>query len=297
MEAAIDQFIRFLATERGLSTNYQLSVQQSLEHFRGWMEKEHQIDEVGEVELHHLTDFLADRKALELASGTLRLNNIALKIFFRFLHQRKMLERDIAESLMSPKMEKHLPGTLNETTIETIIEAIDPEQERGLRDRAMIELFYSSGLRLTELVEATLDAVNLEERLIRVVGKGSKTRIVPLGNKAREALEIYVSTERVLFANRKTGNEIFLSIHGSKLTRQRVWQILRERAVGAGFEPSMIHPHLLRHSFATHLLSNGADLRVIQEMLGHADISTTQIYTHVDGKRLKQVHRQFHPRA
>ncbi len=297
MEAAIDQFIRFLATERGLSTNYQLSVQQSLEHFRAWMEAEHQIDDVAQVELHHLTDFLADRKAMELASSTLRLNNLALKVFFRFLHQRKVLPRDIADSLMSPKMEKHLPGTLNEMTIETIIESIDPELERGLRDRAIIELFYSSGLRLTELVEATLDAVNFDERLIRVLGKGGKTRIVPFGNRAREALESYVSIERVRFANRRTGNEIFLSIHGSKLSRQRVWQILRERAVGAGFEPSMIHPHLLRHSFATHLLSNGADLRVIQEMLGHADISTTQIYTHVDGKRLKQVHRQFHPRA
>ncbi len=252
---------------------------------------------MGDLKFEHLTGFLAQRKAEEWSSSTLRLNNLALKVFFRFLHRRGILPKDLGEPLISPKLERHLPGTLNETTIESIIEAIDPDGERGLRDRAIIELFYGSGLRLTELVELTLDAVNLDERMVRVLGKGGKTRLVPMGQRAREAIVAYLTKERPRFVNPRSGIEIFLSIRGFKLTRQRIWQILRERAVEAGFEPTIIHPHLLRHSFATHLLGNGADLRVIQEMLGHADIASTQIYTHVDGKRLKEVHRQFHPRG
>ncbi len=297
VDAVIDQFIRFLATERGLSTNYQLSVQQSLAHFRKWLLETYEVEEVTDIEFKHLTEFLAYRKTLDLAAATLRLNNLALKIFFKFLHQRHHLPKDFGEALISPKLERHLPGTLNEVTIEAILEAIDPELERGLRDRSIIELFYSSGLRLSELVEVTLDAINLTERIVRIHGKGGKTRLVPLGGRAKEALEQYGDMERPRFATKRSGDQVFLSIRGSKLSRQRISQILRERAVEAGFDPSIIHPHLLRHSFATHLLGNGADLRVIQEMLGHADIATTQIYTHVDGKRLKQVHRQFHPRG
>jgi integrase/recombinase XerD len=180
--------------------------------------------------------------------------------------------------------------------VEQFLEQIDTKALHGLRDRAMIELLYASGLRISELAGARLENFNSEDRMLRVTGKGNKTRLVPVGRKACEALAAYLSTERPRLVKPRSSSEIFLSERGKKLTTARIWQIVKKHAQRAGLEKS-IYPHLLRHSFATHLLSNGADLRIIQEMLGHADISTTQVYTHVDQQRLKAVHRQFHPRA
>lgn len=296
MEHLVDRFIRHLAIERGLSTNYQMSVQQSLQHFLQWSE-ERGCREVRALKLADLTAFLAERKAQEISAGTQRLNLIALRVFFRFLHQRGWVERDEAEGLVAPKLGRHLPRVLRVEDIESVIEAIDERSHLGLRDRAIIELFYSSGLRLSELASIGVDQVNLEERMLRVTGKGAKTRLVPLGKRAKQALMDYLEGERPRLATLKSGGEIFLSQQGNRLTRQRIWQMLKERAVQAGLDPKVLHPHALRHSFATHLLGNGADLRVIQEMLGHADIGTTQIYTHVDHSRLKEVHRRFHPRG
>jgi integrase/recombinase XerD len=221
---------------------------------------------------------------------------VALKIFFRFLLGKRMLRRDPTETLSLPRIERYLPETLNEIQTEQLLEAIDTTAALGLRDRAIIELLYASGLRISELANARLENFNGEERILRVVGKGSKTRLVPVGRKACEALAAYLSTERPKLLSRRTGNEIFLSVRGTKMTTVRIWQIVKKHAKRSGLEAN-IYPHLLRHSFATHLLGNGADLRIIQEMLGHADISTTQVYTHVDQQRLKAVHRKFHPRA
>jgi len=297
MEAEIDQFIRYLATERGLSVNYQLSTQQSLDHFIKWAEQERQFGSAADVTTEDLTAYLKKRREEEVTASTLRLNIIALKLFFRFLHARGFIPKDVADPISSPKLDRHLPGTLGVQDIESILGAIDVSEKLGLRDRAIIELFYSSGLRLSELAELVLNLLYLEEQTVRVTGKGSKTRVVPLGGKAKDALEVYLELERPELEKKGSGDEVFLSQRGQGLTRQRIWQILRERAGKAGLDPDLVHPHLLRHSFATHLLSNGADLRVIQEMLGHADISTTQIYTHVDSKRLKQIHKQHHPRG
>lgn len=296
MDHEIDRFIRFLATERGLSDSYQLSVQQSLEHFRQWAEGEGVV-QIGAVDRPLLTRFLAFRKGLGSSAGTLRLNLLALRGFFRFLHRRGRLAKDPSDGLEASRPERHLPRTLSEAQINVLIEAIDVREPLGLRDRAMVELFYGSGLRLMELVRAPLHAVDLDARILRVTGKGGKTRMVPFGGRARDALEAYTLRERPRLAVAKSGDEIFLSKSGRRLTPVRIWQMLRQRALKAGLDPELIHPHLLRHSFATHLLTHGADLRVIQELLGHADISTTQIYTHVDSSRLKQVHRQFHPRG
>jgi integrase/recombinase XerD len=219
-----------------------------------------------------------------------------LKIFFRFLTAKAIIDRDPSEALALPRIERYLPETLNELQVEQLLERIDTKALHGLRDRAMIELLYASGLRISELAGARLENFNFEERMVRVTGKGKKTRLVPVGRKACEALAAYVSTERPRLVKPRSSSEIFLSERGTKLTTARIWQIVKKHAKRAGLEKS-IYPHLLRHSFATHLLSNGADLRIIQEMLGHADISTTQVYTHVDQQRLKAVHRQFHPRA
>jgi len=296
VEEEIDAFIRYLAIERGLSDNYQLSTRRSLAEFAEWGLRRHHLESAREITIDHITEYLADRKRAGLAASSIKLVVVALKIFFRFLLGKGAVRRDPTETLSLPRIERYLPETLNEIQTEQLLEAIDTTAPLGLRDRAMIELLYASGLRISELANARLENFNAEERILRVVGKGSKTRLVPVGRKACEALAAYLSTERPKLLSRRTGNEIFLSIRGTKMTTVRVWQIVKKHAKQSGLEAN-IYPHLLRHSFATHLLGNGADLRIIQEMLGHADISTTQVYTHVDQQRLKAVHRKFHPRA
>jgi integrase/recombinase XerD len=296
MEQAIDLFIRFLAVERGLSENYQLSTQRSLGEFARWCAARKRIDNPCDVTLPVLSEYLADRKRSGLSASSIKLVVVALKIFFRFLTGEGAVERDPAEALTLPRIERYLPETLNELQVEQLLEKIDTSALHGLRDRAMMELLYASGLRISELANARLENFNFEERIVRVTGKGNKTRLVPVGRKACEALAAYLSTERPKLVKRRSGSEIFLSARGTKLTTARIWQIVKKHARHAGFEKN-VYPHLLRHSFATHLLGNGADLRIIQEMLGHADISTTQVYTHVDQQRLKAVHRRFHPRA
>ena len=296
MEAEIDLFIRFLATERGLSDNYQLSTRRSLSEFAAWCSSARKITAPSEVTMPLVSDYLATRKRSGLAAASIKLIVVALKIFFRFLLAKGRIERDPTETLTLPRIERYLPETLNELQVQQLIESIDTRQPRGLRDRAIIELLYASGLRISELANARLENFSAEQRILRVTGKGNKTRLVPVGRKACEALAGYLSAERPKLVKSKTGSEIFLSSRGTKLTTVRLWQIVKERARISGLEAN-IYPHLLRHSFATHLLGNGADLRIIQEMLGHSDISTTQVYTHVDQQRLKAVHRKFHPRA
>ena len=296
MEQEIDTFIRFLAVERGLSENYQLSTRRSLTEFAAWCKGTHKITQPREVTPALIGEFLGARKRAGLAASSIKLVVVALKVFFRFLSGKAALKRDPTETLTLPRIERYLPETLNELQVEQLIESINTIQPLGLRDRAMIELLYASGLRISELANARLENLNFEDRILRVTGKGNKTRLVPVGRKACDALAAYVSGERPKLVKRNSGSEIFLSARGTRLTTARLWQIVKERARHSGLEMN-IYPHLLRHSFATHLLGNGADLRIIQEMLGHADISTTQVYTHVDQQRLKAVHRKFHPRA
>src|SRR6187200_599766 len=296
MEDSVDSFIRFLAVERGLSENYQLSTQRSLTEFAQWCAAKKNITHPRSVTLPIMSEYLAERKRAGLSASSIKLVVVALKIFFRFLAGKRIIERDPTEALALPRIERYLPETLNELQVEQFLEKIDTKAVHGLRDRAMIELLYASGLRISELANARLENFNCEERVVRVMGKGNKTRLVPVGRKACEALAAYLSAERPKLVGRRTGNEIFLSARGTKMTTVRVWQIVKKHARKSGLEAN-VYPHLLRHSFATHLLGNGADLRIIQEMLGHADISTTQVYTHVDQQRLKAVHHKFHPRA
>jgi len=295
-DSEIDEFILFLATERGLSENYQLSTRRSLEEFAVWFGRQVEGPQLAKVTTDQLTTYLAERKGGGLAAASLKLIVVALKIFFRFLKARQRIPRDPADVLVLPRLERYLPDTLNEAEIERLLQVDLQRRPFPKRDSAMLELLYSSGLRISELTNARLEQINLDERFIRVTGKGNKTRLVPIGRKACEAIIAYLESERRNLVKPRTGSELFLSRRGQKLTTQRVWQIVKEIAELGGFEVR-IYPHLLRHSFATHLLSNGADLRIIQELLGHADISTTQIYTHVDQDRLKTIHKKFHPRA
>jgi integrase/recombinase XerD len=296
MEQSIEKFILYLATERGLSDNYQLSTRRSLEDFAAWLSSAKQITTPDAVTLPVITDYLAHSKKRGLSTSSIKLAVVAIKIFFRFLLARNFLQADPAEYIPLPRAERYLPETLNELQVERLLESISTQQPLGLRDRAMIELLYASGLRISELANARLENLLLEERIIRVTGKGNKTRLIPVGRKACEAIAEYLAKERPGMVKKRTGGEIFLSVRGTKLTTVRIWQILKRIARHAGMDVN-VYPHLLRHSFATHLLSNGADLRIIQELLGHADVSTTQVYTHVDSQRLKAVHHRFHPRA
>jgi integrase/recombinase XerD len=318
MRAAIEDFILYLATERGLSDNYQISTRLSLEGFAHWLERRKLVAAMGEAALDQLLkggaeppsveikldevtyqqigDYLAHKKRLGLSAASIKLIVVALKIFFRWLHARGRTKTDVAEVLALPRTERYLPETMNELQVDHLLEGIPVDAPRGLRDRAILELLYASGLRVSELVNLTLDRIDFDNRVVRVTGKGNKTRLVPVGQKACAAIQGYLEKERPEMVKKRTGSEVFLSSRGTKLTTVRVWQIVKACAKNAGLEIN-VYPHLLRHSFATHLLSNGADLRIIQEMLGHADISTTQIYTHVDQQRLKAVHHRFHPRA
>lgn len=315
MEREIDAFILYLATERGLSVNYQLSTRRSLETFAAWLARTKRAEAGGgaqgaasapavpaapiapaAVTRDHLADYLAERKRAGLSAASIKLEVIALKIFFRFLHGRHLLAADPATTLPLPRVTRYAPHTLNQLEMGDFLGHLPHHAPRAARDRAIAELLYASGLRVSELAAARLENLDLDEGIIRVTGKGNKTRLVPVGRSAREALADYLAAERPRFVRAKTGSEIFLSRHGRALTAARIRQILKALARAAGLDKN-IYPHLLRHSFATHLLANGADLRVIQEMLGHADISTTQVYTHVDPGRLKAIHRRFHPRA
>lgn len=294
IERLIDSFILYLATERGLSSSYQLSVRQTLDKLREWMEvKGHSPSDVGTEDL---AEFLAVRKKDGLAASSLRITVVHLKVFWRFISGRNYVMADVAEPLLAPKPNATLPDSVHESSIMALLEGIDTMKFLGKRDRAILELFYASGLRLSEVCGARLENLDSEDGFIRVTGKGNKTRIVPVGKQARDAVERYVKLERPELVKAKTSSHIFLSVRGGALSPERVRSIVKQRAVAAGID-SKVYPHLLRHSFATHLLQNGADLRVIQEMLGHTDISTTQIYTHVDQKHLKATHKKFHPRG
>lgn len=294
VEREVDDFILFLATERGLSPAYQLSVRQSLDALAGWARgRGHALADLGTDEL---AGFLADRKRDGLAASSLRITAVHLKGFFRWLCAGGRLPADPAEPLLAPRPEQSLPETLHAGEVARLLESIDPARPLGRRDRAMLELFYGAGLRLSELCGARLEHLDFDGGWLRVTGKGGKTRIAPLGGRAREALDAYLAGERPRLVRRRTSSHIFLSVRGGPLSPDRVRQVVKRRAALAGIERNT-YPHLLRHSFATHLLEGGADLRAIQELLGHADISTTQVYTHVDRQRLREVHKRCHPRG
>lgn len=296
MSPAIDSFILYLATERGLSPAYQLSVQQSLSALNQWAEKRG-FDQPAQISTDDLTSFLTFRRQEGLSAASQRILVVHLKVFFRFLVSRHGLGHDPADSLLAPKEPTKLPETLSASHLSGLLNSLDPAKPLGKRDLAMLELFYSSGLRLSELCNARLEHLDEDDAILRVTGKGNKTRLVPVGDRALQAIAHYLASERpTLVKPGKTSSHIFLSVRGGALSPDRVRQIVKKRAEQAGL-PHNIYPHLLRHSFATHLLEGGADLRVIQELLGHADISTTQIYTHLDQKHLMQTHQNHHPRA
>jgi len=296
-EEAIEGCLGYLATEKSHALNTQLINRIALESFAAWMDKNHAGLEPGLIVKEHIRSYLrAERTEKRLAPSSMKMIVVALRHFFAHLKRENLIEHDLSAALDLPRLDRLLPEMLSEADVDLLLAFKLPETPLGLRDRALLEVLYASGLRAGEIVGLRLENYMREEKLLRVLGKGNRERVVPIGEKAIAALDLWLARGRPLLVKPKTGGEIFLGEHGRSLTTARVWQIVRDMAKLAGLK-QRIWPHLLRHSFATHLLSHGADLRAIQEMLGHASLATTQVYTHVDQARLKQIHRQFHPRA
>lgn len=291
----VAEFLNFLSVERGLSPNTKTAYETDLKKFASFLEKK-KVRSLQKITRKQITDFLMDEKEQGIGPRSLGRRLVAIKTFFRFLVNERLLQEDITNTLDSPKLWKTLPGVMTVEEVEKLMKMPDLTQPLGIRDRAMIELLYASGLRVSELVGVKSEDVNLKAGFVRSFGKGSKERIVPLGKKALEWIGKYKERVRPKLSKNKDSNTLFLSEKGGGISRQEFWYRLKQYAADAKIKKK-ISPHTLRHSFATHLLSNGADLRLVQEMLGHADISTTQIYTHVDSDRLKKIHKQFHPRS
>ena len=297
MRFLLDQFMDYLTLERGLSANTRIGYGHDLAEFLDFLARRGRAG-IQETQRRDILDFLMAGKQKGLAAASLARRLVAIKVFFRHLASEGLLATNVADAMESPRLWKILPPTLSVEEVERLLAAPNVATPRGLRDRAILETFYATGLRVSELAALALDSLHLEAEYVRCVGKGDKERVVPIGGRAIAALRAWLERGRPAYAAKGGGasRAVFLSRLGRPLTRLTLWRQIRAYARQAGIAKD-ISPHVLRHSFASHLLAHGASLRVIQEMLGHADISTTQIYTHVDQGRLQSVHRQFHPRA
>lgn len=290
----LENFLIWIQLEKGLSQNTLESYRSDIIQCCNFLEKRN-IDSWLQVQGDHISEFIADLSLKEYTPSSLARKLSSIRMMAKHLLQEKVIENDFTQLINSPKLQRLLPDTLSIAEMEKLIHTPKMSDPKGVRDIAILELMYSSGLRVSELCSLTLQAVNHEEGFLRVFGKGNKERIVPVGRKASIAIKNYLSTGRPMLVKPKTGSELFISQQGKAISRKTIWALLKKYQKQANIEKN-IKPHSLRHSFATHLLSGGADLRVIQEMLGHADISTTQIYTSVDSSRLIEEHSQFHPR-
>ena len=295
MEQLLDQCLHYLIVEKGLSKNtieaYSHGLSRFLNHLKG-----KGVEEILDVDKFHVRGFLLALKKKNLAPKSIVRNLVAIRTFFRFLIEEGILEKNPVEDLESPKVAKTLPEILSLKEIEQILEQPNLSTPLGMRDRAMLEMVYATGMRVSELTHLPTHQVNLEGGYVLLYGKGSKERIVPLGSEAMKRVTLYLNESRGILAKGKESPSLFINRSGKGMSRQGFWKNLKEYARKAGLR-KWITPHLLRHSFASHLLEGGADLRSVQMMLGHVDISTTQIYTHVTGERLKKIHKQYHPRG
>ncbi|HCJ91351.1 MAG: site-specific tyrosine recombinase XerD [Acidaminococcaceae bacterium] len=291
----LELFLEYLQVELGLSENTQLSYLRDLRLFCKALRLEEK--DLSKVERQQIVRYVTDLKMKGRAAATIARKLAALKAFYRFMVQEDYMSSDPAEAVEAGTKGTHLPKVLTEEEVEALLSAPDLATAEGLRDRALLEMLYATGMRVSEIVNLKVENVNLEMKYVLVFGKGSKERIVPLGSVAAGYLERYLKEARPTFfvKDEEDPQTVFLGLGGQGLTRQRVWELIGQYGRNAGILKH-ISPHMLRHSFATHLLDNGADLRSVQEMLGHADISTTQIYTHLTNKRLRAVYDKAHPR-
>ncbi len=296
MEQFVKEFISILRYEKNLSDNTAVSYQSDLKMFLEFLNAK-KITDYNDISASTLAEFFNEQRKANLSSTTTARYMTTLKKFFAFLEENKFIVKNPTAMIGKVKLARKLPSVLSFDEIEKILNAPNTEESGGLRDKAILELFYSSGLRVSELINLKINDIYFEDEVVRVFGKGSKERIVPIGSSAIYWVKEYLTKTRPLFEKKdKSSGIIFLNKRGIKLSRMAIWKIVDRYGKEAGLQKE-IHPHLFRHSFATHLLEGGADLRAVQEMLGHSDISTTQIYTHVDRQYIKQIHKDHHPRG
>lgn len=294
MKELIEGFLNYLSIERGLSKNTIISYKKDLDIFINFLEHQH-INALSKTNRDDITNFMLNQKTLGLSTNSIARRIQAVKGFYRFLVKERILKNDPTSLMDSPKLWKKIPESLSLNEVEALLSQPDIRDRLGIRDKAILETMYATGMRVSEVVNLKLDNVNLNVGFLRCIGKGNKERIIPLGKKAQMAIKRYQENVRGLLKKKKESEFLFLNRFGSKISRQMLWKIIKKYARMARIKKP-IRPHILRHSFATHLLERGADLRSVQEMLGHSDISTTQIYTHINKDRLKSIHRMFHPR-
>jgi integrase/recombinase XerD len=291
----LDQFLHYLTVEKGLAKNTLEAYSHDLNRFLNYLQ-EKRIEDVLRATKLDVRGFLITLRARKLSNKTIVRNLVAIRTFFRFLTQERKLESNPVEDLESPQLAKTLPEILSLQEVENLLETPKPLTPLGIRDRSMLEMLYATGMRVSELVNLQMNQLNLEGGYVLLFGKGSKERAVPIGGEAIRWVSHYLKSARQKLTKGKESPFLFLNRSGRKMSRQMFWKNIKACGRRAGIRKK-ITPHLLRHSFASHLLARGADLRSVQMLLGHADISTTQIYTHVTGERLKQVHKRHHPRG
>lgn len=293
----VEDFLASGAMERGHALRTQAIQTRLLERFTTWMTRKLPTKDWRDLKPDDFREFLSYRRfSGRIGPTTLRLETSILRGFATHLHRTGRAPTNPTAGLRSPKLSRKLPPSLTADQVRRILESPTAKTPLGLRDRALLELLYAAGLRAAEILSLRLEQLELTSGSARVIGKGNKERLVLLGKSAEEALQRYLETARPKLVRAKSGGEVFLGNHGRRLTTSHLWGLVKKAAQSAGLT-TRVYPHLLRHSFATHLLSGGADLRVIQELLGHASISTTEIYTHVDEDRLASTFDRFHPRA
>ncbi len=295
MEELQDRFLHYIVVEKGLSKNTIDAYSHGLNRFIDYLRKRG-IQEISDVSKFDVRAFLLTLKKQGLSSKSVVRNLVAIRTFFQFLVREGILEANPIEELESPKIPKTLPEILTLREVEQLLEQPSCKTPMGIRDRTMLEVLYATGMRVSELTQLPINQVNLEAGYVIVFGKGSKERIVPLGSEAMKWIALYLKGSRERLAKGRESPCLFVNRMGRGMSRQQFWKSIKAYGRRAGIR-KRITPHLLRHSFASHLLERGADLRSVQMMLGHADISTTQIYTHVTGERLKKIHQRYHPRG
>jgi len=295
MKALVDDFLNYLSVERGLAKNTVESYRRDLVKFMGFLNGA-RISSFDRVKRSDITDYLMGQKDKNLMATTLSRNLVAIKMLFRFLAREKFIKEDVSGIIESPKIWKKLPDALSIDEVEKLLAAPNLKDLQGIRDRAFLELMYATGMRVSEAGGLKVADMNMDVGFVKCLGKGQKERIVPLGKKAKEAINRYLEKVRPgLVKKNPQEPNLFVNRFGGKISRQSLWSTVRNCAAKARIKKRLT-PHTLRHSFATHLLERGADLRIVQELLGHANISTTQIYTHINKDRLKAIHQKFHPR-
>ncbi|MFV0449539.1 MAG: site-specific tyrosine recombinase XerD [Vibrio sp.] len=294
-QGIMEQFLDTLWLERGLSENTVVSYRNDLTKLLGWMNKNnYRLNFISLSGLQEYQTWLVEQDYKQTSRARML---SAIRRLFQYLHREKVRSDDPTALMVSPKLPKRLPKDLTEEQVEALLNAQDLNDPVELRDKAMLELLYATGLRVTELVSLTTENISLRQGVVRVIGKGGKERLVPMGENAIEWIETFIHQGRPELLGQQTSDVVFPSKRAQQMTRQTFWHRIKHYAVIAGIDVEKLSPHVLRHAFATHLLNHGADLRVVQMLLGHSDLSTTQIYTHVATERLKQIHSEHHPRA